>query len=525
MDIRKVKPNQSVSNLYNFRPVVASGGVESTITVGSVQYRVHAFTTVGSSSITIHDAGSDGDIEYLIVAGGGGGGMDMGGGGGGGGVLTGVHKVVGPQIISLSVGKGGFGGPAGNGGYRTDGTAGPQPGAHQFTISATSGSNSTFGPLTAIGGGYGGSSYYGYLPNYGSGATGGSGGGHSGYSDTNVRAPVAGTAGQGSRGGQGGGQYYSGGGGGAGGPGADSTNQPNGGAGKFSAILGIDLYWGGGGGGAAYSAGSGGNGGIGGGGGGAVGSNSGGAGYNNGYSGYGGGNNSQTNTRGGDAGSNTGGGGGGGSHYNNTNKGGEGGSGIVVVRYPLQKPPAYGTQSNPATSPMFLQNLGYPEGTYWFRDGSMTSAIELFYSPNYIESKPWVRVFSSPYNSAATLNRINLNIPFQGLLVQRTALDIRHTGYFPSHQIYNTTNFTNVLTTSGTRSGYRVFLGFAGGHGFFNTSQQSCNWGNSDGAVGAGWNGATCGSFPDALIWGTGQAGTATYTNLSGTWEHWVYWS
>ena len=48
MDIRKIKPNQSVSNLYNFRPVVASGGVESTITVGSVQYRVHAFTTVGS---------------------------------------------------------------------------------------------------------------------------------------------------------------------------------------------------------------------------------------------------------------------------------------------------------------------------------------------------------------------------------------------------------------------------------------------------------------------------------------------
>ena len=524
MDIRKVKPNQSVFNLSGFRPVIASGGVESTITVNGIQYRVHAFTTVGSSSIIIHDPGSDGYVEYLVVAGGGGGGMDMGGGGGGGGVLTGIYPVRTSEVISLSVGNGGFGGPQGGGGYRTDGT-GPQPNDHGFSVSATNGGNSTLGVLTAVGGGYGGSSYYAYGPNLGNANSGGSGGGHSGYSDGNVKAPVAGTAGQGSRGGQGGGQYYSGGGGGAGGPGADSTNQPNGGPGKFSSILGVDLYWGGGGGGAAYSAGNGGNGGIGGGGGGAVGSNSGGAGYNNGYSGYGGGNNAQTNTRGGDAGSNTGGGGGGGSHYNRTNKGGDGGSGIVVVRYPLQKPLPYGTQNNPARSPMFLQNLGYPAGNYWFRDGAMTSAVELFYSPNYIESRPWVRVFSSPYNGTATVNRLNLDIPYQGLLVQRDTLDIRHTGYFVGYERYNTTNFTNVLTTSGTRTGNRIFLGFAGGHGIYSATQQSCNWGDSSGGVGAGWNGATCGSFPNGLIWGTGQSGTATYANLSGTWEHWIYWA
>jgi hypothetical protein len=524
MSIKKINPGKPVSTAVGFRPVIASGGVESIITVNSVQYRVHLFTTVGSSSLTIYDAGSDGYVEHLVVAGGGGGGMDMGGGGGGGGVLAGIYRVKTSEVISLSVGNGGFGGPPGGGGYLTDGTVGPQPNDHQFTVSATSGKNSTFGTLTAIGGGYGGSSYYGYTPNNGNAVTGGSGGGHSGYSDTNVRAPVVGTSGQGSRGGQGGGQYYSGGGGGAGGPGADSTNQAHGGPGKFSAILGVDYYWGGGGGGAAYSLANGGNGGVGGAGGGAVGTTSGGAGYNAGYGGYGGSPSAQTNTRGGDAGSNTGGGGGGGSHYNATNKGGEGGSGIVIIRYPLQKPPAYGTQTNPAQSPAFLQDLGYPAGDYWFRSGGMTSAVQLYYSPNYIESKPWVKVFSSPYGGAATLNKLNVDIPYQGLLVQRSTLDIQHTGYFAGYERYNTTNFTNIYTTSGTRTGYRIFLGYAGGHGFYNNIQQVCNWGDSTGAVGAGFNGASCGSFPDGLLWGTGQS-ISTYANLSGTWEHWVYWS
>jgi hypothetical protein len=335
MDIRKIKPNQLTTNMTGFRPVVATGGIESIITVNNRRYKLHIFSTVGSDIFRVYDNGSEKSLEYLIVAGGGGGGMDMGGGGGGGGVLTGNYQLMPTEIISVTVGNGGFGGPSGGGGYRTDGTAGPQPNDHQFSISATNGGNSSFGTLTAIGGGYGGSSYYGYTPNYGAGATGGSGGGNSGYSDGNVKAAVAGTAGQGYRGGQGGGQYYSGGGGGAGGSGVDSTARPDGGPGRFSDILGYGLYWAGGGGGSAYSAGSGGHGGAGGGGGGAVGSSYGGFGYNNGHDGYGGGNNAQVNTRGGDAGSNTGGGGGGGSHYNRTNKGGEGGSGIVVVRYPI----------------------------------------------------------------------------------------------------------------------------------------------------------------------------------------------
>jgi hypothetical protein len=269
-------------------------------------------------------------VRVLVVGGGGGGGMDMGGGGGGGGVVYEKTQPVYGDII-VTVGRGGYGGPAAST-YRTDG-AGPQPGGHQYTIPATAGLSSSFGDLIALGGGFGGSSYRGYTPGIAGGA-GASGGGSSGYNDNaGTFYGGAGTVGQGFRGGNSTAAYYSGGGGGAGGPGADSTNQPNGGSGVYNDITGTGYYWGGGGGGSSYSLSTGGNGGIGGGGGGAVGSTTGGAGYNAGSAGGGGSPNSQTNYPGGNAGANTGGGGGGGSHYNSNNKGGEGGSGIVVVRY------------------------------------------------------------------------------------------------------------------------------------------------------------------------------------------------
>lgn len=279
------------------------------------------------------------EIDVLVVGGGGGGGMDMGGGGGGGGVIYQTKYPVTPnKTYRIYVGAGGYGAPAGSGGYRTDG-AGPQPSAHQFTISATSGQNSYFDDLIAIGGGYGGSSYFDYTPNNGYGASGGSGGGASGYSNGSTgRAgsalqPSSGAGGYGNNGGGSIGQYYSGGGGGAGGGGG--VNPGTGGTGFPSSILGQTYYWAGGGGGAGYTP-VGGYGGLGGGGGGAVGNGSpilGGQGLNDGSNGGGGQTVKQTNKPGGDAGANTGGGGGGGSHYNINNAGGEGGSGIVVVRW------------------------------------------------------------------------------------------------------------------------------------------------------------------------------------------------
>jgi hypothetical protein len=337
-------------------PIATGGDTVTDITVGTDTYRVHTFTTVGTSSLNVIQGG---EFEYLVVAGGGGGGMDMGGGGGGGGVLTGNLSLT-PQLYNLTVGVGGTGAPSA-------GTNG-QPSGHQYTIPATSGGNSSFASLTAIGGGRGGSSYRGYTPGI-AGGNGGSGGGAGGYND-NAGTFLGGTGvtGQGFSGGNSINAYYSGGGGGAGGAGIGSNNQPNGGPGILSNILGTPYYWAGGGGGSGYS-GIGGNGGIGGGGGGAVGTTTGGVGINNGSPGGGGSINSWANTPGGNAGANTGGGGGGGSHYNANNKGGNGGSGIVVVRYKLAtggtlastgtlQYEVTGTPSGAGTANFNLSNIG-----------------------------------------------------------------------------------------------------------------------------------------------------------------------
>ena len=306
---------------------VATGGTITNITQNGANYRVHQFTSTGAYNLTLTRGG---EVEYLIVAGGGGGGMDMGGGGGGGGVLQGTTYLA-EGVYPITVGAGGYGAPSG-GQTRADG-AGPNPGSHQFTVSATNGDNSSAFGFTAIGGGYGGSSYCGYTPDQGRGNAGGSGGGASGYSDGNTRDGAPGTAGQGHAGGGGGGQYYSGGGGGAGAPGVSSTDTPHGGDGVPSNILGTTYFFGGGGGGSAYSRSPGGDGGIGGGGGGAIGTTTGGAGINNGAAGGGGSPGTWAQTPGGAGGANTGGGGGGGSHYNSNTYGGVGGTGIVAVRY------------------------------------------------------------------------------------------------------------------------------------------------------------------------------------------------
>lgn len=186
---------------------------------------------------------------------------------------------------------------------------------------------------------------------------------------------------------------------------------------------------------------------------------------------------------------------------------------------------ADGSLSKPFASPVQAMVMGAASGgVYYFKYGSMTSAAQLEFQNNYYEGKPFCCVFRSPFAGTATVNSLDLNIPMKGLLVQRDSLDIRAAVYWSTPITYNTLSGTGNNTAD---SGYpyrRVLLGGAGSHGLYNTSQQSCNWGDSVGAVGAGWTGSTCGSFPNDLKWGTGQSGTATYTNMSGTWSHWIFW-
>lgn len=291
--------------------------------IGTVAGTLVYFTSLGTTSWTV-PANVD-TVEVLAVAGGGGGGSDMGGGGGAGGVIyTPVYPVTPGGSVSVTVGAGGTGGPAGQGQVR-----------------GTNGGNSSFGAITAYGGGGGASRHDGSGAPAGDGA---SGGGASGGRGGNYDATGSGYGG-GNRGrsiypdqGHDGawsspvGTWYPGGGGGAGGLGESGSQGGNGGIGVLNDITGTQLYWGGGGGASGYQ-GRGGDGGLGGGGGGACLTTVGGAGYNNGGGGGGGAINSQCNTPGGNAGANTGGGGGGGSHYNINNYGGNGGSGIVVIKY------------------------------------------------------------------------------------------------------------------------------------------------------------------------------------------------
>ena len=262
-------------------PISATGGTITT----SGSYKIHTFTTVGTTTFTLTSSVSI-SAEVLVVAGGGGGGYDDGGGGGAGGVIYSQSFTITSGSYTITLGNGG-----------TSGTSGGVDGGN--------GGNTTFSSLTAIGGGGGATSDR-------NGKNGGSGGGVGWGAST----PGTGTAGQGNAGGGGTSEpnYCAGGGGGAGGVGGTGagTLPGNGGIGVSYTIAGTT-----------YSVGGGGGGGL------AV--------QNPGNirstASHGGGNGAGHGSVAPGSGSpNTGGGGGGGNNEQATN-GGTGGSGIVIIAY------------------------------------------------------------------------------------------------------------------------------------------------------------------------------------------------
>ncbi len=252
-------------------------------------------------------------IHRVVVVGGGGGGGGSeqygypGGGGGGGGVVVAEGFAITPDApISYSVGNGGAGGAAGD----------HNPG--------TSGQDTTFGSITAIGGGGGGA--------LGPGLDGGSGGGGS-WRSVGGSALQPGSV-QGGFGNAGGAAeddwpaYPGGGGGGAGSAGADATPSTAGAGGAGHAYAG-EVY-GSVGGGASYDNSGGGAGGVNAGAGGSEGSESGGAGVST----FGGGG-------GGGAGSDIGAG-----------SGGAGGSGTIILVV-LSEFVDWGQDVNPLTDRIY----------------------------------------------------------------------------------------------------------------------------------------------------------------------------
>lgn len=267
----------------------ATGGTETTyIHANGTNMTVHTFTTNGT--FTVNNSLC---VTALIVAGGGSGGDTEGGGGGAGGLLYNSSYCLSNGAYSVVVGDGGS---AGTG-----------------TGIGDNGANSSFGNMTAMGGGHGAGTGAGYPA-----SIGGSGGGGALDAVTNR----TGIAGQGNAGGAGytGGAYGGGGGGGAGTKGSDGTNTVggNGGQGLSFNITGTgNVSYACGGGGGVY-----GGGGVAG----TGGCSNAGAGGKTGH--------------GGNAVDNTGSGGGGGANNAGLIQAGNGSSGVVIISYPTASPPA-----------------------------------------------------------------------------------------------------------------------------------------------------------------------------------------
>ena len=308
------------------------GAEYSTYTDGSTTYRVVQFKAGAGNWVST----CNGSCEILLVGGGGGGGIQVGGGGGGGQVLYGTTNLTGGETINYSVGMGGTGG-----GYSSDNGYTSSSGTPGTMIPSTNGFPTIFGAYTANGGGGGGSHNVGTRlgahmgDENGTGKVGGSGGGGAGNSATqdqpggsSNKTTYAGFTSHGNSGGLGrASNWAGGGGGGAGGNGQGSPTGDTGGDGGIGVaydLTGTNTYYGGGGGGC-WSNENGPTNTVPGGGGRGTGN------YTQVSFGTNHGENGQENT----------GGGGGGCRDRVTNSGnfvthaGHGGSGIIVLRYPI----------------------------------------------------------------------------------------------------------------------------------------------------------------------------------------------
>lgn len=328
------------------------------------------------------------EVEVLIVAGGGAGGSDFSsngaaGGGGGGGVITATLSSLSPNTpINVTVGAGGV---------STDSSVQRGGNGGNSQISVSSGLT-----LTAIGGG-GGDGSQGTL-NGAAGGSGGGGGQPGAGATSTTNNGGAGTPGQGYAGGNGAnggltgdGRVRAGGGGGAGGPGYSAralNGSQGGGPGIPSSISGTLTYYGGGGG---------------------AGDDIG-----NGYTlgGIGGGANGSNTTGKAPSGTpNTGGGGGGNGADGGSSRGGDGGSGIVIIRYPGPQKAVGGTVSsaNGYTIHTFTATGAATfTPTIWADVSSIGGPAASFNNPMFVSSNPQHFTFDTT-TDYYRLSRTDLN--------------------------------------------------------------------------------------------------------------------
>lgn len=345
-----VRWNSEINGLENYTgtewapvvtiPLTAEGGTVTDVTIDGTDYRIHSFTSTGTSTFSVSSTGTtSGEVDLLVVGGGGSGGTHHGGGGGAGGLVYKSNHTITSGSYTVTVGDGG------NGVFT--------PNNNTSNLEGNPGQDSSFDGFLGRGGGGG----IGHSRSSSSLANGGSGGGGANWSSsctggsatqpgTNPSADIdAGNDGDST----GGSTDDGGGGGGAGSAAGGGYNDMDGGAGinmsaQFTTTFGDDGWFAGGAGAGNYNS---------------PGTNTSDTGFGNGGpNGNGGGGRGGVTLSGGHAGDNesgtqgsdgplvaaidgidgTGGGGGGVPTYEGTNKcSGFGGSGIVLIRYRLQE--------------------------------------------------------------------------------------------------------------------------------------------------------------------------------------------
>lgn len=215
------------------------------ITVKAPNYQTYSST----GSFTFNVPTGISTVQVLAIAGGGSGGTQVGGGGGAAGMIEhSAYPVTPGGSVSGQVGRGGEGHPTSSGVNQYVGVGGsPSPGNF-----ASPGEPTTFGNITANGGGAGGN-HSGPQPQPGQPGGSGGGGGSSGGNNpggSSTGNSAAGGSSHGNGGGHGHGGWSGGGGGGAGGGGSNSGSGSAagpGGSGRSSSYSGSSVTYAGGG--------------------------------------------------------------------------------------------------------------------------------------------------------------------------------------------------------------------------------------------------------------------------------------
>ncbi len=181
-----------------------------------------------------------------------------------------------------------------------------------------------------------------------------------------------------------------------------------------------------------------------------------------------------------------------------------------------------GDITNPITTSNISQFAGNAGDMYYVTSPTSGVTLQLEYSGDNYKSqgRGYFLAWEGGHTRAQVSSILGQNFYFSHILIDAVGgPSTYHTQTFSALRPFNTSSDTTTAA-SGTRSGYRLYLGGAGSHGIYNTAQSPCNWGSSAGAFGSGYDGS-CGTYPSGLRMGDGTGGP-TYTNYGGDWYYWI---